>query len=171
MIEAGSGTPAPTIFTVPDVLVSEVAESSVPVLKSKLSKRVACVKSRQTHHFPSHRKRPTTAKRLVRHRRLDAPYYATPAADASTGLRPQVADQPHFGEAHIALCLRKSAETCWSCPALSSASTALAVKVEGVAKLSIFTPLLVSRATNRRRAGRRRCRRGDGRRRRASAMP
>jgi len=38
MIEAGSGTPAPTIFTVPDVLVNEVAESSLPLLKSKLSK-------------------------------------------------------------------------------------------------------------------------------------
>src|SRR5208337_2128726 len=68
-------------------------------------------------------------------------------ADDYLGLRPEVADQTHLGEAHIALCLRKSAEIRWSCPALSSASTALAVKVEGVAMFSIFTPRLVSRAT------------------------
>jgi hypothetical protein len=37
MIEAGSGIAAPTIFTVPDVLVNGVAESSLPLLKSKLS--------------------------------------------------------------------------------------------------------------------------------------
>ena len=34
-IEAGSGTAAPTMLTVPDMVVNGVAESSVPPLKSK----------------------------------------------------------------------------------------------------------------------------------------
>lgn len=39
-IEAGSGTAEATIVTVPIVLVNGVAESSPPVSKSKLSKKV-----------------------------------------------------------------------------------------------------------------------------------
>ena len=69
------------------------------------------------------------------------------APNVTSSLRPEVSDQTHLGGAHIALCLPKSAEIRWSCPVLISASTALAVMVEGVAMLSICTPLLVSRAT------------------------
>jgi hypothetical protein len=49
MIEAGSGTVAATMFTVPDVLVNGVAESSVPLLKPKLSKKCGTERVRGTH--------------------------------------------------------------------------------------------------------------------------